>query len=270
MDKNVFNYSCYKKFILDQVGGKSIRKGKKSAIAKTLRCQSTYVSQVLHGTANFSLEQAIILNSFFHLHGVAAEYFLNLVQLKRAGSQPLKKYFADKLNEIQKQRLNLKKRLVAIDELSKEQQSTYYSSWIYAAVHIAITIPGLQDAEALATYLRIPQKRLISVIEFLAEMGLIYVAKGKIKPSVKQVRIGRDSDNVIKHHTNWRQQAIDSLDREDINELHYSAVYSIAKSDLLKLKGDWLRQLEKTLETVRNSKEEELVACCIDIFKMQR
>ena len=59
--KEIFDFQNYRQFILEKTGPRNSRRGLKGAMARALRCQPTYVSQVLNGRGNFSLEQGEIL-----------------------------------------------------------------------------------------------------------------------------------------------------------------------------------------------------------------
>ncbi len=120
--------------------------------------------------------------------------------------------------------------------LSLEQQAIYYSSWHYAAIHIMTTIKAMQTREALHQYLQIPTDRLNEVINFFVVCTITDSRKGPIDPGVSRIFLGTESAFLNKHHTNWRVRAIESLDRSQASDVHFSGVVSLAKEDVLKLK----------------------------------
>ena len=67
----------------------------------------------------------------------------------------------------------LTKRLGKKGELTPEDQSLYYSSWQFAAIHMAATIPQFQTIAALSSELRIPISRVAAITEKLAAMSLV-------------------------------------------------------------------------------------------------
>lgn len=270
MENLVFDYSSYKPYLEHRLGSKSQRKGLKSKLASTIGIQPAYLSQVLNGLAHLSLEQAEAANTFFGHSQDEAHYFLLLIQKERAGTQPLAKYFDQQINEQLKKRMTLTKRLGSKNGLSKEDHSTYYSSWHYAAIHIALTIPQLQSAESLAIHFRLPQKRVQNVLLFLREKGLATIdSDGGYRPGENFIRLGNDSPNIVQHHTNWRLSAVNSLHRETQDELHYSAVVSLSKKDIKKIKDRILEEIKNNIEIVKQSKEEELYSYCIDFFSLK-
>lgn len=267
----IFDFTEYKAYLEHKVGSKIQRRGLKSELAKALNCQPTYISQVLHGNAHFSLEQADLLNSFFAHSKEEANFFLLLVQKDRAGTASLRHYFDEQLQEILRKRMVLTERLGKRSELKNEDQTYYYSSWHYAAIHIALTIQELQTVKALSEYFKLPIKKVNLVLDFLVRTGLAQTSDGfSFRVGASLIRLGNDSPNIFRHHSNWRQLATESLDREEIGDLHYSSVVSLSRKDALKIKDRILDWLKKDLEIIKESKEEELYSYCIDFFHLKK
>lgn len=267
---SVFDNDSYKDYLNAKTGGKSQRKGIKTAMARAARCQPTYISQVLHGKADLSLEQAAMLSQFFEHTQEETNFFILLVLKERAGNSTLRQHFERQLEELRARRMILSQRLGTQEVLTEEQKARYYSSWTYAAIHIALTVPGLRTPPALAAYFRISEKKVAETLHFLAEAGLALKTEAGFTVGKSQVRLGNDSHHIIKHHTNWRTQAIEALEREEMLDLHYSGVASIARADVKKLKDRILEMLKEQLEIVKSSKEEEVYCYTIDFFSLRR
>ncbi len=268
---SAFDYEDYKAYVRAQAGGKGQRRGIKLALARALRCQPTYISQVLNGAAHLSLEQAETLAGFFEQTDEEKQFFLLMVLRDRAGTSSLRAYFQKQLDAVQAQRLLVTQRLGKHEHLSEEQKSRYYSSWLYAAVHIALTIPSLRTPEALSGYFRISRKKISEVLAFLEQAGLARRAGEAYEVGARIVRLGNDSHQIIKHHSHWRNQAIEALEREEITDLHYSGVVSLSRMDALRIKDLLLEQLRGHLKTIRDSSpEEELYCYLVDFFSLKR
>jgi uncharacterized protein (TIGR02147 family) len=225
----------------------------------------------LNGKAHFSLEQAEKVSRFLGHTEDEREYFFVLSQRERAGTQDLERYFAEKIGQLLAKRQILIHRLGKEQTLSPENQSIYYSSWHYAAVHIATTIPSLRTRESISEFFNLPMKKTSDVVDYLVTTGLVIQSgSGSYEPGTSRVRLGNDSHNILKHHTNWRNQAIDSFDRETPFDLHYSGVLSISAEDKVKLKDMILDALKTQLAVADASKEEELYSYCIDFFSLKR
>lgn len=269
--KSVFDFSSYKDYLTARLGRKRERKGLRSSLAKTLGCQPTYISLVMNGTADLNLEQGHKVGEFLGHSTEEQHYFMLLIQIARAGTRELREYFENQIQDIRQRRLVLTERLGKRNSLSKEHQATYYSSWIFAAVHIALTIPELRERDRLSRFLGLPLKKVSAALASLEEAGLVRLLNGnQYVPTETQVRLGNDSSQIIKHHANWRVRAMESLDREELAELHYSSVFSISRADMEKVKNLLLETIKKNADTVGPSKEEELCALCIDFFSLRR
>jgi uncharacterized protein (TIGR02147 family) len=266
--KIVFNFIDYKPYLVHLVGRKGERKGVRSALARTLRCQPTYISQVLNGNLNFNLEQADAIGAFLGHTEEEQHYFLLLIQKARAGTKSLEKYFENQIQNILQRRMVLAERLEKRSSLNKEDQAVYYSSWMFAAIHMALSVPELQSREAISQYLNLPINKVSETLEFLNQCGLVLFENGRYQ--IGSLRIGKDSQNLRKHHLNWRQRAIESLDYEDLTDLHYSSIFSVSKKDLSKIKDLLISSIEKNADLVKQSGVEEPVALCIDFFSLNR
>jgi hypothetical protein len=168
----VFDFSEYKGYLKSHLGGKSHRRGVKSALAHAIPCQPTYVSQVLNGEVHFSLEQATSINRFFGHTEEESHFFLLLLMKDRAGNAELKTYFGRQIENVLEQRLNLTSRLGTKNDLDENEKSIFYSSWHYAAIHMALTVPALRTKEALAHHFRLPLAKITRTLDFLISVGL--------------------------------------------------------------------------------------------------
>ena len=268
MDKTVFEFQDYKAY-LREFAGIGQRKGLRLKMAAAAKCQHTYVSSVLNGAADFSLEQADHVSEFMGHSKEEKHFFLLLVQKGRAGNRKLVGYFQEQIEGIKKQRLNLVHRLGKEHLLTELQQARYYSSWIYAAVHIALSIPRLQDRQRLSEFLQVPAAKVSEVIEFLLRCGLLAEENGRYLFGPTQIRLGNDSTQIVKHHTNWRNRAVESLERESERDLHYSGVYSVSRVDALRIKNQLLEDIKRCQKILRESAEEELFSFNVDFFSLK-
>jgi uncharacterized protein (TIGR02147 family) len=266
--KSVFDYKQYKRYLQEQTGTTRKRDGQKSALAEAIRCQTTYLSRVLHGDADLSLEQAERVSLHFSHTEDEAHYFILMVQKARAGTSTLATYFQKQLDEILAKRLVLRERVDGSNALSKSDQAEYYSSWHYAAIHIALTIPALQTRESLCRYFRIPPRRVARILEYLQRVRLVSEVAGIYAPTQSYLMLGNDSANIIRHHANWRNRAINSLEAEKPEEMHYSAVVSMSREDVVRIKENLMQVIQKNLAMFKESKEEEVFCCCIDLFNL--
>lgn len=266
----IFEFNNYRAYLQELVGNPGSRTGARSSMAKAMTCQLTYFSQVLKGRAHLSLEQATKLSRHLNLTKEETRFFITLLQKERAGTPELKNIFEEQLGEILADRLVIKKRLGTSGTVPEKLKPIYYSSWHFAAVHMALSIPTLRSKEAIAEYFHIPRKRVAEVLEFLTAAGLAVNSGGQLQMGPKHVRLGRENPLIYKHHSNWRNKAIESLELEEADDLHYSAVVTLSKSDAKLIKEKILQALEENLAVIRASNEEEVVCYNVDFFKLKR
>jgi len=270
MEKDIFTYRDYKSYLNTLIAARPGRgRGMKSAMAEALSCQTSYVSQVLNENAHFSLEQADRLNSYLGHSAEESSFFLLLVQLARAGTPSLRKHWEREIESLVAKRLVLRERLDVRKTLSREDQTTYYSSWLYSVIHMMLTIPQFRDKEAIARHLAISPGRVSDVLNFLVSIGLAKVSKGQYIAGESQIFLGSDSPLISKHHINWRLQAIRSVEKDGGgDDLHYSSTWSISEKDFNKVKSLLVKSLDDARQTLKHSKEEEIICLNLDFFRI--
>jgi uncharacterized protein (TIGR02147 family) len=270
MKKIVFDFDDYKAFLLDWLAFQPAKgHGIRAELAKALGCQSAYISQVLRGTAHFSLEQAEALNRYLGQTKEESEFLYLLILKARAGTEALRAHFRESIEKMRAQRLILKNRLEARQELTEQDRARYYSAWYFAAVHLALTIPGLNTKAALARRLGLDTKKIAEILEFLEAAGLVTQAGDQFKAGSIRIHLGNDSPEIARHHTNWRLRAMEALDREEIQDFHYSSIVSLAKDDIKLIKEELIRAVEAAKARIKESPPEELCVLNLDFFSLK-
>jgi uncharacterized protein (TIGR02147 family) len=262
-------YTDYKAFIEARIKSESVAiRGLRQKIAKFIGCQSSYFSQVVNGKAHFTLEQAHRLCSFLNLDDNETKYFMLMVEYARSGTRDLKEYYMKQMEEIREARGNLKKRLKDTQTFSRAEQDRYYSTWFYSAIHVMLSIPEFQNIAKIAVHLNLPEKIVSEAIEFLVKIGIIEKKDGKYVPSKRDIHLERESEFIQRHHINWRTQCLLSVEKNLPDDLHYSVVTAIAKSDVKKIKEILIQSIEKAREVIAPSPEETTCVLALDFFKL--
>jgi uncharacterized protein (TIGR02147 family) len=269
MKVSVFDFQEYKAYLnawIDSRPGKG--RGEKSRMAERSLCHAAYVSQVLQGHAHFTLEQSALISEYMGHSAEEEEFFLLLVQHGRAGNERLRKHFQTKIRQILDKRLVLKNRLNFKKTLSEENQAIFYSAWYYLAIYILLTIPQFRTREPIAHHLSLSMEKVSEVLTFLTSIGLAIEKNGQYSVGEVNFHVGEGSPMLAKHHTNWRLQAIQSLDRPQAGELHYSSVASASLKDIAKIRAILVRAIEETRSIIDPSPEEQLFCYNLDLFKI--
>ena len=267
MNKSLFEYNNYKAY-LSHIVHLPGKRGERSRMAEALGCHTAYISLVLNGNAHLSLEQAEQMNRHLAHSEEESHFFILLVQLSRSGTRELKEYFSKQINQILQQRLVLKNRLEVKKTLSLEDQMVFYSSWHYGATHVLISVQQFQSKSALSQVLRLPMEKVTQILTFLEKLGLAVQEGSNWKMGSASIFLDSGSPMISKHHTNWRMQAIQSLDRFSGEDLHFSAPISLSNEDFMKIREIFVDNINRAREIVKLSKEETVACYCIDLFKI--
>ena len=268
MKSSIFEYNNYKSYVNERIEAEEQSRGLKLRIAEHIQCQQSYLSQVLNGNPDFTLEQASRLNAFFHHTPLESRYFVLLVEFARAGTEDLKDIFRLQIKEIQKSRFDLKKRLAHTDEVPESAQLKYYSAWFYSAIHVALAVPELMAPQKIAERFHLPVTLVAEVIEFLIETGLVENHRGVYKLTKKSILLGRSSDLIRMHHINWRSQSLQAVERYLPEDMHYSNVIAISEADYEAMKEILTKAIENARKLIGPSKEEHVYALTMDFFRL--
>lgn len=268
--RSLFELQNYQEFMIEQLGGKSSRTGLKTLLAEKLSIKTSYLSRILGGDADLTQEQALSTSQFFSLNGIEQEYFILLVNHQRAGTFELKNFYQNALDKVLKESQKIEKRIHEPQALNKEDSLKYYSRWVYLAVHVAVSIPGLKDLRSIANKFDLKLEEAQEVLDFLVQTQIISYDLKTRKYSVgpTYTHIGNKSELIYHHHYNWRVKALEKIADKDESALHYSAVYSLSKEDALKIKDKFLDLIKRNVEILKLSKEEVLYCQVIDFFEI--
>lgn len=272
MKKDIFDYKDYKAYLRAVIssrpkGGRGVR----LALSRAISCPVSHISQVLSGRSHLSMEQAEGINTFLgHTHEEANFFFL-LLQLARAGSTQLRQRLELQIQKILEKRLVLRERLGIKAGLSLENQATFYSSWLYGTVHVMLSIKEFQTKDAISQYLGLSMQSVGEILDFLCATGLAKQNGGRFDIGTERIHLGTDSPMISKFHTNWRIQAIRSLEKEFLaQDLHYSSAITVSEADAMRIKNLIVKTIEEIKATIRQTEPTGAYCFSTDFFKLRR
>ncbi|MBX3020051.1 MAG: TIGR02147 family protein [Bdellovibrionales bacterium] len=265
MQLSVFDFKNYKDYLKARLAGK----GEKSNFAKHIGCQPSFLSQVLCGNPSLSLEQGVLANDCLGHSSAESQYFLALLQFERAGSVRLKQHFQTEINHALKEHWQVKERLAPWRELTPAARATYYSSWVYGAVHVLTAIPCADQIDFFLKRTGLQRDELNEVLKFLCQYGLVATnAEGTYRPTETRVHLPSSDPLVLNHHRNLRARALHEMQMPNEDNLHYSLLMAVAKSDGLKIREMILKMVESTDKIIRPSQEESAFQLNLDFFEL--
>jgi uncharacterized protein (TIGR02147 family) len=266
---NVFKHLDYRDYLSAWVEARSKgSRGLKKKLAEKLRCQSSFISQVLHHQSHLTLEHAVHLNDFLEHSSDEADYFLLLVQYQRAGNEELRAHFRKQMKVLQQKRLHLKNRIPAEGSMTDAQMQRYYSAWYFGAIRVLLTIPSMRTRDAIAKRLKLKPTIIASALDFLVANGLAKEVGGQYESTEKHLHLPHDSPLISKHHSNWRLKAMQSMEQEQPTDLHFSMALSLSQADLIKLKAKIVEYIVEIEKIIDPSPPEALACMTIDFFEI--
>lgn len=265
---SVFGHHDYKAYLNKVFATQGQSRGLRSKLAEELGCKSAFISKVLKGSAHFSPESGVAVSKFLKLTEEEEEYFLLLLQHARAGSHFLEKHYQRQIDRMLEARKNILSRVDAKEVLTESEKITYYSSWMFVAIHVLVSIAKFQTREAIARCLKLSEDQAAECLSFLVSTGIIAEKNGKYQAGSARIHLSKDSPLVKKHHSNWRIQAIQATDRKSKENLHYSLVFSASEKDMIKIRDLIMSQIELVDGIMRPSPEEAAFCFNIDFFRI--
>lgn len=260
----------YKKFLVKTIEGfPNEGRGIRKQLAEFVGCQVAYVTQVLNGNNHFNLEQGEAIARFLQLNESATEYFLNLIAYNRAGTKQLASFYEKVLKQQRESAARLKKKLAISGNVSVNFQTQYYSSWHYAAVHMALLSPDLQTAPKISQELGLSLRKVNQTLQFLVDHGLATQKSSRYESASDAVHLDQNSAHIGRHHLNWRLKATQMIEDDPRQDLHYSGVMICSKKDKEKIQEKLGQCLKECIEIVRPSPSEEVIALNLDFFSLK-
>lgn len=249
----------------DMAAHKSVR-GYQKTLSTAAGCQASYLSKALRGECELTPEHAVGLCKFWNLAPLESYYFLEAVNLSRAGTRPLKEMIRARLRDLRQQLQNIGERL-GLPSI-ETQQADYYSHWYMSAIHVLTSVPEFQEKAALAKRLQLSEQLIDESLRKLTAMGVVEpVGLQKWKPGRGSVHASKGSPYAWLHLANWRQRALQDA-QADNQALHFSSIYSLSRKDFETLKSLMMQFIGTCNQTVAASKEETVVGVNLDFFEI--
>ena len=264
MSVSLFIYSDYRKYLSEVLAPH----GAKKKLAEFIPCQSTFLSHVMNGVANLSMEHSLRVTEYLNLNERESDYFMLLVQLQKAGSKSLEKYYLQKIEKIKIEQNRISNQIQEHRTLKLEEQMTFYNSWLYAALHILVAVPEYQSRQALRRYLHLPAEEVDPAIDFMVSHGILQEQSGKLKQGTARMHLPKGSPFLAKHHLNWRMKSLQSFDHEKPQDLHYTVVMSLSEKDVEQMKSIMLDAIKKSDQLLKETGDEVVYTLCMDWFKL--
>lgn len=263
----IFNFSNYRDFVQNTLKKKG-QKGKMNRLAEAIQIHPTQLSKILSGVKDFNLEQAHSVCEYFELTNIETRYFLLLVEKERAGTMKLKKFFSEEIDKIKKESQQISTRLKEHRNLSDEEKSIFYSSWMYSAIRLYCSIGKGATLEDISNYFQLDRKKALEIIDFLVANGLCDRQQNLYVMGTQHTHVAANSPHSIKHQLNWRLKSLQKQERVQEHELAFTAPMSISSKDFLVIREKIAAAIKDCIEVAKESEADHLACLTIDWLKV--
>ncbi len=270
----VFDYQDYKLYLKDRIDfcHESLGwGGYKKHLAVVAGMPQAYLSQVLHGKAQIQFDHARAWVDDWEFDEAQETYFFNLLHLARSSRPSARKIW---LKKIHAQSMNLRSveaRLSLRGIQEREWEEHYFSNWTLGAIHMLLTIPGLDSTSALSARLNLSNEKIEGALIQLKNMGLVEVDAVKRKWKVLNPEVHLSQERAALSRINqmiWRQKAVEKMENLNPLDLHYSGLHTLSRKDFESIREILRDALLKTRKRVKDSKEETLAVLNLDWFEV--
>jgi uncharacterized protein (TIGR02147 family) len=263
---SIFDHQDYREFLrawLDSQPGR----GASGRLAEAMGISPSMMSLVMKGEKNLSAEQGTELVEFLTLNELETDYFFVLLELGKAGSHKLTLRLHKKRDGILKQARKISSRVKKDAELTDEQKSIYYSSWLYTGLRNLSACPQTQDLHKMSEHLKIPYDVLQPIVEFLVDNGMCKLEKGQITYGPQNTHLGTESPYVNQQHRNWRAKGEERMELRREQDLFYTCPMSLSVEAFEQIRKLLPGVVQQVLKIVGPSESEKVACFNIDFFE---
>lgn len=261
---DIFGFTDYRELINQWIALKG-EKGSRTQLAKAAGCSPSWLTRVLMGDVQITPDQAMGVAIELNLSEMETDYLLYLVEYERCATSTLKKRIQKKMDLIKKQSRLLQSDIQSDASVSEAHTIKYYSSWVYAAAHVACMIKP-QSIEEVSQILCLRSQQVAAVLKDLKLMGLVSLESGLYLATSRNIHLPSDHPVEKQIHTFWRNRTIQFFQDGSNEGLHYSAVHCLSRSDVDKIHSLLKAAILKSRAVIHDSPSEILAVFCLDWY----
>ncbi|MCB0356151.1 MAG: TIGR02147 family protein [Bdellovibrionales bacterium] len=266
---NLFKYEDYKSYIKDRIQQMPRKgRGQLRQLAMHLGVSTVQVSHVFTGDRELNPELALEVASYFELKSLETEYFVLLVQKARAGTHRLKQHYNQQLSVVRQEGLSTGYRLEGAKVITEEVKLEYYTNVLHSLVRLVLLLDSVNGISEIAQRLHLSEQEAQTSLDFLLRYGFCEKVKGQIKVKDPVLYLPPDSPLVAQQHIHWRLRGMEKVRFLSDEELFFSGPVTLAKQDLPRIKEEIKNFIAQFMNSIKDSKDEDLACLNIDWFKI--
>ena len=266
--KNIYEFDSYKTYLKQLISEHIEKRGFQASLARAAGCQPSYISQALSGKAELLVDHAAGISEFVGLNQAETEYFITLVQFARATSPILKKIMKTKLQTLKEKQFELVEQIQGLKKTKQEIEGSYYSSWMWTAIHIITSIPQYQTPQNIAERLSLPLIQVKEILQVLQTYGFIQENNNNWVYTKGASHLPRESSMNELNHTHWRLRSISNIQKQIPDDLHYTSVFSMSLEDTEKLRKFLIETIAGSRGIIGPSQSEDIFCMNLDFFRV--
>jgi uncharacterized protein (TIGR02147 family) len=260
----IYNHEDFREYVAAKLDG--FGRGARLKLAGYIDCQPSFISQVLTGKNELSLEHAHKINLFFNHDTEASQYFLTMVNLSRAGSFELQKFLREQLRDQREKQLQVHK-VVKKAELHRDDLLYYYSNWLAVSVHMLAAIEKYQDPKAMQAKLGATEAEFLETINFLTRTGLIEMKDGRILVGEAHVHLKKTSPYAQSATILTRLKVLEKLKLSNPRAVNFTSNFTISRSAYDSLRKKILGFIVELDEHIQRDDPEEFCTLVLDLIE---
>lgn len=262
----IYGFSEYRDYLKWALSAEQLGRGGRQNVATFLRCQPSFISQVLSGRNDLSLEHAYRLNLFFKHSKAESEYFMLLVQIGKAGSVELKNFFLEQLERARRENLQVGK-VVQNLELNEANILRYFSSFLSVASHLLVSIPAYQSEKALREKLGASERDLGDALDFLEGAKLIKRIGEKIVTGEAHIHIRKTSPYAAFASQQIRLHMLQLQNIRNDKSLLFGTHFTISKQGLARVRQKMLDFIGELNQEIAAADPESMCTIVLDLHE---
>lgn len=240
-------------------------------VAKKMRIQRSYLSNVLNGRGSLTQDQAYLFSRAVGLSASEEHYLSLLLELDRSVVEERKREIIELLKAINLPKDSSGNRMKSAGvNVSEEAVAKYYSDPHYPICHMYLCIDEYaNDPWSLAAKVGLSRDKLSEIFEVLEQCRVIERGTMGIKMLQDNVFLAREKPFAKTHALLFRLKAVDAFNHgKDPEGYFFTASFAATEALRLKLKEAWLRMLQEISGEIVDCEATDVYHLNLDLFRM--
>lgn len=267
--KPVFLMDTYREYLRYAIQVNETTRGFRSRLAEAASCQPSYLSQVLAGTASFSLDQLHGIARYLDMSGAEWEYLRELGILDRAASPKLREDCTTRIKSLRERGGAVASMVAVPDGPTREDMVWYASSYQHGMVFVSLSCEKTRTTAEIAAQHKLTVSRTSAILGELSRRRFATNEDGGWRAATA-VLFWQDSVLYHANRMNWMLRAQQRRMEGYEDGLHLGAVTSMPAEAYGEWKKEFLSFWRRTTHALSGPAKEgggDVVYLGLDFFQ---